>query len=128
MENQTIRTLFKLLTFAAFIALFQSCYNDSVEELYPNPVECDTTNVSYANDVWPIFEINCVVCHSGAAPSGNFRLTNYDEISAIANGGRLLGAIKHENGYSPMPKGGNQLPSCDILTIEAWINEGTPNN
>ena len=75
MENQTIKTLFKLLTFAAFLLLLQSCYYDSVEELYPNPVECDTTNVSYATDVWPIIESNCVVCHSGAAPSGNIKLT-----------------------------------------------------
>ena len=127
MENQTIKTILNLLVVTGIVMLLQSCYYDSVEELYPNPVECDTTNVSYANDVWPIIESNCLSCHSGASPSGNISLTNYDQIVAVANSGQLLGAIKHESGYSPMPKGG-KLSNCDILTIEAWVNEGTPNN
>jgi hypothetical protein len=77
--------------------------------------------------VWPIIEGNCFTCHSGNSPSGNISLTNYDQIVAVANTGQLLGAIKQQQGYSPMPKGG-KLNDCEILTIEAWVNEGTPNN
>jgi len=108
---------------AAVIIMFtmHSCYYDNVEELYPQAPSCDTTNVTYSNTVWPVINANCTSCHSGGFPSGNVRLSNYDEISAVAKDGRLLSVIRHEDGWSPMPKGGGKLPDCDIQQIETWV-------
>ena len=106
----------------------QSCYYDNEEELYPVAPECDTTNVSYANDVWPIISSNCTSCHSGGAPQGNVSLENYDDIVIAADNGSLLGTIKHEDGWPPMPKGGGQLNDCSMATIEKWVIDGTPDN
>lgn len=128
MENQITKKGIRLLVTALLPILMQACYYDSVQELYPNPVECDTTNVTYSADVWPVINANCTACHSGAAPSGNIRLANYDEIVVQANNGNLMGAINHEAGYSPMPKGRQKLPQCDITHIQIWINQGTPDN
>lgn len=90
--------------------------------------DCDLTNVTFAQSVWPIIQNSCTGCHSGATPQGNLSLTNYDEISQIAQSGALLGVIKHEIGYVPMPFNGQQLSVCKIDTVEDWINQGFPDN
>jgi hypothetical protein len=124
---RSLPALTLLLTLAA-VTFLQSCYYDNEEDLYPTPPACDTTNVSYANDVWPIISSNCTGCHSGGAPQGNISLENYDDIVVAANNGSLLGVIRHDEGWSPMPKGGAKLPDCDISKIEKWVDDGTPNN
>jgi len=110
------------------IVFMSSCYYDKEDDLYPQTAACDTTNVTFTNNVFPIINSNCTACHSGAAPSGNIRLENYNDISTAANNGSLLGVIRHESGWSPMPKGGGKLNDCDIAEIETWVNQGTPNN
>lgn len=123
-----MRKFIQLILGVAVIILLHSCYYDNVEELYPQAPECDTTNVTYSNDVWPVIEVNCTTCHNNGSPSGNVSLSNYDEIVAAAQNGSLLGTIRHESGWSPMPKGGGKLPECDIQYIEIWVNAGTPDN
>ncbi len=128
MEHPITKMIKRIAPVTVLIFLLQSCYYDNVEDLYPNPPECDTTNVSYANDVWPVINGNCTSCHSGGAPQGNVSLEDYDDIVVSADNGSLLCTIKHENGCSPMPKGGGKLGDCDIAKIEKWVNNGTPNN
>ena len=55
-------------------------------------------------------------------------LDNYEGLSEYASNGKLLGAIKHEEGFLPMPADGGQLGECSIEKIEAWINQGGKNN
>jgi mono/diheme cytochrome c family protein len=122
-----------LLLLSTFAVVLGSCYYDNEEELYPQPVACDTTNVTYAGTVNPILDQECLSCHSGGAPSAGIRLETYDDIAAAAaipegTFGSLLGVIKHSIGNSPMPKGGNKLSDCKIQQIEKWINEGALNN
>jgi len=45
---------------------------------------CDTTNVTYAENVWPIIEGKCFGCHSGNNPGGNVFLRNYTEVVVVA--------------------------------------------
>jgi mono/diheme cytochrome c family protein len=116
----------------AFTLIPAGCYYDNEEELYPN-TSCDTTNVTYSADVWPVINDNCVSCHSGGAPSGNISLENYDNIknqALISSGqpGSLYGAISHDPGNSPMPKSGGKLSDCAITKIKKWIDDGALNN
>ncbi len=127
MEHRITRTT-QFLAVAILVIVMQSCYNDNEEDLYPQAPACDTLNVTYSASVWPVIDANCTVCHSGESPSGNLPLTNYSEISAATENGKLLGAIKHEDGWTPMPKGGGKLPDCDITRIEIWVNNGAPDN
>jgi len=110
------------------LIFLSSCYYDVAEELYPDKPVCDTTNITFTDHVLPIINANCTSCHSGQAAAGNIRLENYNDISAAANNGSLLGVIRHEPGWSPMPKGGGKLNDCDIAEIETWVNQGAPNN
>jgi hypothetical protein len=108
----------------------QSCYYDNEEYLYPDLPggECDTVNVSYSGVVAPIMAASCNSCHSPAAPSGNVTISTYDGLKASVNSGQFWKAINHESGASPMPQGGNKLPSCELKKIKAWIDAGAPQN
>ena len=90
--------------------------------------DCDLTNVTYAQSVWPIIQNSCTGCHGGTAPQGNLSLTNYDQVAQIAQSGYLSGVINHQSGFVPMPYNGQQLSSCNIDIIEDWIAQGYPNN
>lgn len=109
------------------IVIFSGCYYDSEDNLYQT-LECDTADMSLVNDIIPILEKDCYQCHSEAANFGNVTLENYDNLSKYVNDGSLLGAIKHDGGYSPMPKGRTKLLDCEIDKIEAWIISGALNN
>ncbi len=114
--------------FAAKILLIfaiLSCSNDNEEEYY-GQAECDTLNVSFSQIIDPIVERNCKSCHFSGNGTG-VTLASYEDIKGAAENGSLLGAIKHETGYSPMPKGG-KLDDCTIQKIEAWINKGKLND
>jgi mono/diheme cytochrome c family protein len=116
------------MVFAGIVILMQSCYNDNVEDLYPQAPACYTNNVTYANTVWPIINTNCISCHGGQFPSGNISLSDYSAIAAAAKNGSLLSAIRHEDGWSSMPKDGGKLSDCDIQKIEIWVNAGSADN
>jgi mono/diheme cytochrome c family protein len=106
---------------------YQSCKHEPEDNQGPGPGpdSCDTTGVSYPGTVYPIFQANCISCHSGASPGAGIDLTDYAQVEVIAQNGQLLGAIKHLQGYSPMPKGLAQLDSCKILQIEIWVRDTT---
>ena len=89
---------------------------------------CDTTAVTLSGSVRPILEPHCTGCHSGAAPQGGISLVNYSDIKARADDGSLLGSIRHDVAWSPMPKNQDQLPACKIATIRIWIEDGAPDN
>jgi len=113
---------------AATVLLLQGCYYDVAEELYPVTGSCDTANVTYTTHVKNVIENNCLVCHSQAANLGSINLEGHAQVKQYADNGRLLGAITHSPGYSPMPQNGNKLPPCTISQITAWVNKGAPND
>ncbi len=93
-----------------------------------NTITCDTANVTFSGSVKPILQTNCTVCHSGNPPQGGIDLSNHAGVKAMATGGTLVGAIEHRSGFSPMPKGGNKLPACDIAKIKKWVALGAKND
>ena len=109
------------------IALLNSCYYDVEEDLY-GPLDCNPTDVSYSTDVAPIMENYCNSCHNLGTQNGNVRTDIYSEVKIVADNGRLLGSIKHEDGFTAMPQGVDPLSKCNIATIEVWITEGAKDN
>ncbi len=85
---------------------------------------CDSTKFAWTADILPIIKTNCVACHS----SGTVLLNSHAGVQTVALNGRLMGAIRHLQGYRPMPEGGGSLSSCDIEKIQKWVNNGAPNN
>lgn len=109
--------------------LFSACYYDNEEELYP-AVACDTTVTTYAIKVAPLIQQKCMSCHSNSASSaaGIVSLEGHTNLKAVADNGKLMGAITHTPGYSSMPKNEPKLSDCDIAAIQRWVNNGSQNN
>jgi hypothetical protein len=87
---------------------------------------CDSTNVTYTLSIQPILQAWCVGCHGGSTPANGLSLDTYDNAKACAQGGRLMGAIRHDPGYKYMPNGGAMLSPCEIALFQKWINLGEP--
>jgi len=89
---------------------------------------CDTSNMQYTANVLPILQANCYSCHANGIVNGGVTLDGYSNVAIQVSNGNLVGAITHAPGYVPMPFDGGKLSDCDIAKIQAWINEGAPDN
>jgi hypothetical protein len=107
--------------------LFNACYYNNEEDLLGTS-GCATSSQSYKNDIAPMMDFSCNTCHSSTVKLGNVVLDNYTEVKKYAQSGALIGVIEHKTGYSPMPKNGAKLDTCNIAKVKAWITQGTLNN
>jgi hypothetical protein len=128
MKSLNLRIVIAMLLLASG-GLIQGCYYDVEEELYPpSDVQCDTTGVTYSQSIVPVLNSNCITCHSQANAQGQVILDNYADVKTNADNGKLLGAIRWDDGFAQMPQGGNKLSDCTIKQFETWVNAGAPNN
>src|SRR5882672_5885392 len=110
------------------IICIQSCSRNNVETVAgPNP--CDTTQVSFQRDVVPILENYCYQCHSNNNTifSNGVSLEGYDNFKGWCQSGYVIGDIKQQDGFTPMPYGKPKISDCAINKISAWINQNFPN-
>jgi cytochrome c5 len=121
------KTIVILTLITGTLWLTQGCYYDKEEYLYPAG-NCDTTAVTYAAKVAPIFQSNCYSCHNTSSALGSVILDTHAGAALVANDGRLMGTISHSSGFSPMPQGGNKMSDCNINIIKTWVDAGAPNN
>ena len=106
--------------------LVTACRYDVGEELYP---PCDTISVvSFSAYIVPVLQTNCYSCHSEALALGGYILEGYDYDTTLAANGKLIGAITHETGLTPMPQNAAKLSDCDIAKFKNWVANGYPNN
>src|ERR1043166_3294541 len=116
------------------LAAFASCYNEKEQLLAPNSDKFNCTVISapsYATDLYgKVVQSTCAVsgCHDSGTKSGGYDFTTYSGLKAAASGGRLMGALNRNSGFSPMPKNGDKLSACRIQNFQNWVNNGAPNN
>ena len=85
--------------------------------------------VDYDTQIQPIFDTNCVSCHSnGAAYTGGIELTSYDDLMAggyTTNSINVLSVLEEYivTGYMPA-WGADPLSDEEIILISQWIYEG----
>jgi len=115
----TLPTLLIALTLTLFLS---ACGSDDTEP------DCNTDNVTYSATVAPVMAAHCNGCHSGPSASAGINTSTHAGLTAAAANGRLVGSLKHQSGFSAMPQGGSKLAECTIRQIEAWVNNGAPNN
>lgn len=109
------------------MVFLSSCAYNVEEELYPSDT-CDTTEVTYSLTIAPIIVLHCFECHGGLATVSGIPLEGYSNLKKKVDDGRLPGAIRHQQGFSPMPQNAPALPECVILKIEKWVADGAPDN
>ena len=118
----------KLLIISLFILMSMACTWENEEDLFGIDL-CDTLDVSYSRDVVPILAGSCYECHSNSnAPDFAQGIAFEDYKDAFSYSTSIVGAINHEDGFPAMPKGAGKLDSCSISVIEAWVNQGAPDN
>ncbi|MBC8350730.1 MAG: DUF1549 domain-containing protein [Planctomycetes bacterium] len=102
-----------------------------------NPGEAsDRTQVSYFQQVRPIFQAQCHGCHQPAKADGDYVMTDFErmlaggesEETAIVPGrageGYLFELIKPVDGEAEMPKEKKPLSEIELALIEKWIAQG----
>lgn len=118
----------RLIPTLGLILLLSGCRYDTERDLYGDVVPCDTSLVSYTNDLVPLLEMYCFECHTGPTPSGERDFSTYEVLAEVAEQGELLNRIElAENDPEVMPSTG-PMPACDIDRFRLWIEAGYPNN
>jgi hypothetical protein len=120
--------IFMFICFAIAVT-FSGCYYDKAEQVYPQPSVCDTVNMKYSIDVVPILQANCYVCHGGTASgSAGRKFDTHALLSNYVANGKLVKAITHSPGATPMPYNLPKMSDCNINKILDWVNRGALDN
>lgn len=110
---------------------FTSCFYDKADVVYPTTASsCDTTTVTYSNQIVSILNAQCNYCHGAAANSigGGIYLNTFAALKPYVTNGSFLNSILQNGKASAMPKNGAKMDNCSILKIQSWINKGALNN
>jgi uncharacterized membrane protein len=104
-----------------FIAM--GCSNHSTSDLSGASL---VGNVSYARDIKPIIDNNCLECHKSPPENGApMPLTTYEFVKDAITNRPLLDRISREQGAEGMmPLGGTRLPQSSINLIALWKAQG----
>lgn len=117
-NNLKFRKAFLLLLLGVF---FTSCLTNvetPIEDENPTVDPCST--ITFAINVKPIIDNNCIQCHSTSG--GQFpNLETYNGVSANS------AKVKSEVESKDMPRGGT-LTTAEIEAITCWVNAGALNN
>ncbi len=86
------------------------------------------SDITYARDIAPIIQANCVDCHRPAAVAP-FPLTNYQEVSKRARQIRLVTQLRVMPPWKPISNFGHfrderQLSRREIALIATWVESG----
>jgi mono/diheme cytochrome c family protein len=103
------------------LVLLNACKDEEPVPENEDPIVVDAT---YTDDAAAILNSNCAFsgCHNSGASIGS--LEGYTDAKAFAGFGKMIPAVKHESGVSPMPKNGTKLSDDDIATLEKWVADG----
>lgn len=99
-----------------------------------SPVPAKTTDTSFAKDVLPVFQKNCVTCH-GSIKNAGLDLQTYASVMKGSQNGPVIKPGKASDSLlvefvvaGRMPRGGPPLSPAEIQTIRGWVEAGAPDN
>lgn len=115
-------TVFIFTIAVAFLML--SCTNASESDLI-DQVDPEIV-ITYTEYIKPIFDSNCIACHSNPAINGaGVPLTTLSEVQNSIENTDLIERINRQSGEGGfMPLGGSRIPQASIDLIEQWESEG----
>jgi mono/diheme cytochrome c family protein len=105
------------------------------------PPPSDRKDVTYANDIKPIFENSCVKCHGAEKPKAKLRLNSLEGALKGGEDGKVIkpgksaesvlvhnvAHISAEDDWMPPPDNKAKIPPLtaeQIGLIRAWIDQG----
>lgn len=100
--------------------ILYSCETRTYEDISAEVILPQT--VSYAKDIKPVIDNNCIICHSAGGISGFYPLTDYNLVKNAAD--NILDRIQRPTGDpQKMPQGG-ALSQANIDLIKKWKIDG----
>jgi hypothetical protein len=119
--------LFILSVFVG-IAFFSSCEYETVqpEVIFRDPVD-STKVLSFATDVYPIFQSNCISCHNSGSMNFTSATAAFTTLQALINATIPKNSkiyTKFKNNEHPY----KSLSASDLDLILQWIEKGGKNN
>ena len=108
----------------ALCLIISSCTNTSEKDLIE---QIDPTEpITYSEHIKPVFDSNCINCHSSPAINGaGVSLTTYNNVKNSIENTNLIDRINWQPGQGGfMPLGGTRLPQNLIDLIIQWQSEG----
>lgn len=132
MMKKILKLTSKVAVLVLLLSLTGCYYNEVVDQTQLPPVNDE---ISYALDIQPIFNDNCVVCHDGTLDpdltEGNsytfLTVTDPDMVVAGDADGSELYQRMNGIGGGVMPPSG-ALSAANINLVKTWINQGALNN
>lgn len=121
------KLLFFIGTLSGFMVLLFSCSKGNEEDL-SSGTTCNSTNMTYSANIKPILQSFCFSCHGNGMSQNGINFDTYAGVKAVVDNGKLIGAITHTSGFSPMPQNTSKLSDCNISKIQDWISRGALNN
>jgi hypothetical protein len=132
-NTPALKALFAI-GFGLLLAGLPGCYRDKADQVYPGTgtgtTTCDTANITYSGTIKAIVDQHCAIagCHDGSNAS-TYDMRTYEGIYYYCvSTNKLLGSIRHDNGFVAMPQGAAKLDDCTINKITSWVNNGALNN
>ena len=130
-----MKNFIKILVVIAMGLFLNSCYYDSFPQDIDNGGGGEIPDdISYANDIMPLWEGQCVACHKGTTPpdlrpqnSYNSLLDGYVEAGKSAESILYL-SLMHAPNVVPMPGPDSQWPASKTDLVKGWIDQGAKNN
>lgn len=114
----------KIISIFSVIFLLTACESRTYEEISAEPPIAET--ITYTQDVKPIVDANCIVCHSAGGAASFQPWTNYTQVKN--NIDNILNRIQRPAGDpQKMPQGGSLSPSQIEVFIQ-WKNNGLLEN
>lgn len=105
------------------------------EPVSTSPEAAASTNVSFANDIAPIFEAKCIKCHGVESKKEGLDMRTYDDlIKGSRKGAVLVPGNANDSLFvqliieGEMPSRGTKVTPEELQLIIAWVNQGALNN
>lgn len=112
-----------ILSFGIVLAI-SSCTNEKREVEVPQENVCDSMDVSYANDIAPMINLNCgsPSCHGSGGSQGD--MSTYNLLKNYVDQGEISDRVLI---LKDMPPSG-PLNDIDLEKLNCWIENGAANN
>ncbi len=127
-----MKRLLQIVLVSSLSLLCFSCYYDELPEELDTITEIpDEQEVSFSNDIQPIFSANCTGCHDGNIASPD--LTEGNAYNAIVPDYVLAGDADNSDLFNKSPGKDHQdvffvLSNDEFALIKTWIDRGADNN
>ncbi len=100
----------------------------------PQPSQATTGIVSFARDIYPIFQSRCAECHQGDDAKGGLNIQDRDAVLGYLTAGSveksplwtdyLMANPNEEDSQVMPPASKGKLPAAELALLRTWIVEG----